>query len=206
VAIFNDPASLGQLSEAAVSLRPNAAAYPVWQAHLVRAVALADQIRTAPGRTAERAELDEIIDWMAQRAADMPENFRHMVSLVEAERAWAVGEFRQAMYGFDSAIREAQNRPWHRAYIAERLARFMMAQGLDHTWRLMADCLARWSPADMQQTFPDEWDDGTPVKLSRVPIRASRFRPSPPRATPPGGQVSPQAPSTCWPSSPPRGH
>jgi len=177
VAIFNDPASLGQLSEAAVSLRPNAAAYPVWQAHLVRAVALADQIRTAPGRTAERAELDEIIDWMAQRAADMPENFRHMVSLVEAERAWAVGEFRQAMYGFDSAIREARHRPWHRAYIAERLARFMMAHGVDHTgWSLL------------------------------VPIRASRFRPSPPRATPPGGQVSPQAPSTCWPSSPPRGH
>jgi diguanylate cyclase (GGDEF)-like protein len=63
-----------------------------------------------------------------------------MVSLVEAERAWAVGEFRQAMHGFDSAIREARNRPWHRAYIAERLARFMIAHGLDHTgWSVLVE-------------------------------------------------------------------
>ncbi|HEY7851247.1 MAG TPA: DinB family protein, partial [Ktedonobacterales bacterium] len=30
-----------------------------------------------------------------------------------------------------------------------------LVQGLDLTWQLMTDCLARWSPADMQQTFPD---------------------------------------------------
>ncbi|GHO62001.1 hypothetical protein KSC_008930 [Ktedonobacter sp. SOSP1-52] len=42
-----------------------------------------------------------------------------------------------------------------------------LAQGLDHTWQLMADCLARWSPADMQQTFPDELD-GKQVYLSRA--------------------------------------
>lgn len=35
-----------------------------------------------------------------------------------------------------------------------------LAQGLDASWRLMADCLARWSSADMEQTFPDEWEDG----------------------------------------------
>jgi len=34
-----------------------------------------------------------------------------------------------------------------------------LAQGLDHTWRLMADCLARWSPADLRQTFPDDGVD-----------------------------------------------
>ena len=42
-----------------------------------------------------------------------------------------------------------------------------LAQGLDHTWQFMADCLAHWSPADMQHTFPDEWD-GKPVDVSRA--------------------------------------
>ncbi len=42
-----------------------------------------------------------------------------------------------------------------------------MAQALDSTWRFMADCLARWSPDDMRQTFPDEWD-GKTVYLSRA--------------------------------------
>ena len=42
-----------------------------------------------------------------------------------------------------------------------------LAQGLDLTWHLVADCLARWSPADMQQTFPDE-QGGQQVYLSRA--------------------------------------
>jgi uncharacterized damage-inducible protein DinB len=33
-----------------------------------------------------------------------------------------------------------------------------LAQGLDRTWRFMANCLARWSPADMRQTFGSEED------------------------------------------------
>ncbi len=42
-----------------------------------------------------------------------------------------------------------------------------LAQGLDRTWQFMADCLARWSPDDMRQTFPDEWD-GQQVDLPRA--------------------------------------
>jgi uncharacterized damage-inducible protein DinB len=42
-----------------------------------------------------------------------------------------------------------------------------LAQGLDRTWQFMADCLARWSPDDMRQTFPDDWD-GKQVDLSRA--------------------------------------
>jgi len=42
-----------------------------------------------------------------------------------------------------------------------------LVQALDGTWQLMADCLARWSPADMRQTFPDDWD-GEQVYLSRA--------------------------------------
>jgi hypothetical protein len=40
-------------------------------------------------------------------------------------------------------------------------------QGFDATWQLIADCLARWHPVDMQQTFPDDWE-GESVYLSRV--------------------------------------
>jgi uncharacterized damage-inducible protein DinB len=42
-----------------------------------------------------------------------------------------------------------------------------LAQGVDRTWQFMADCLARWSPDDMRQTFPDDWD-GKQVDLSRA--------------------------------------
>jgi uncharacterized damage-inducible protein DinB len=43
-----------------------------------------------------------------------------------------------------------------------------LVQGLDRTWRLMADCLARWTPADMRQTFPDDGDGGAPVEVPRA--------------------------------------
>jgi uncharacterized damage-inducible protein DinB len=43
----------------------------------------------------------------------------------------------------------------------------VLVEGLDRTWQLMTDCLARWSPADMEQTFPDDWD-GEQVQLSRA--------------------------------------
>ncbi len=42
-----------------------------------------------------------------------------------------------------------------------------LVRGLDLTWQLMADCIARWSPEDMRQTFPDDWD-GKKVELSRA--------------------------------------
>ncbi len=40
--------------------------------------------------------------------------------------------------------------------------------GLDLTWQCMTDCLARWSPDEMQQTFPDVQDNGTQVDVSRA--------------------------------------
>lgn len=42
-----------------------------------------------------------------------------------------------------------------------------LAQAIDRTWRLMSDCLARWSPADMRKTISDE-EDGEPVEISRA--------------------------------------
>ena len=72
--------------------------------------------------------------WLADRAADAPDNFLHLLRLVEAERAWAAGDFRAAGLAFDAARREAaqRQRPWHRALIAEHAARFYLAHGLEH--------------------------------------------------------------------------
>lgn len=45
-----------------------------------------------------------------------------------------------------------------------------LAEGLDRTWSFMADRLARWSPADLRQTFADEGEvdeHGEPVEASR---------------------------------------
>ena len=72
--------------------------------------------------------------WLAERAADAPGNFLHLLRLLEAERAWAAGDFRAAALAFDAARREAaqRQRPWHRALIAEHAARFYLAHGLEH--------------------------------------------------------------------------
>jgi uncharacterized damage-inducible protein DinB len=44
-----------------------------------------------------------------------------------------------------------------------------LAAVLDRTWQGMADCLARWSPADMHQTFADQ-RNGKRVELSRAQV------------------------------------
>ena len=77
-------------------------------AHLLRALALASRARAVGPETrgALLTELDAIIDWLAARAADAPFNFRHLLRLVEAERAWAVGDFRAAATAFDAALQE----------------------------------------------------------------------------------------------------
>lgn len=42
-----------------------------------------------------------------------------------------------------------------------------LVRGLETTWQMMAERLARWDQHDMQQEFPDEWD-GETVMLSRA--------------------------------------
>jgi uncharacterized damage-inducible protein DinB len=41
-----------------------------------------------------------------------------------------------------------------------------LVDGLDTNWQLMAEALARWTPADMQKTFPYE-SNGNTAQLSR---------------------------------------
>jgi signal transduction histidine kinase len=136
-AIFGDQAGLTRHTAAAMPLLPALeGVYPAAVARLLRGLALAAAARTAD--TGERdgvlSELDEIVQWLAARAADAPDNLLHLLRCIEAERAWAVGDFLAALLAFDAALREAaqRQRPWHRALIAERAARFYIAHGADH--------------------------------------------------------------------------
>ena len=137
-AIFGDLAGLARHTAAAMPLLPAVGLwiYSVAVARLLRGLALAGQARTAGGdqRAVLLAELDEVTGWLAERAADAPENFLHLVRLAEAERAWAAGDSWAAALAFDAARREAagRQRPWHRALIAEHAARFYLAHGADH--------------------------------------------------------------------------
>jgi hypothetical protein len=135
-AIFDDPDGV---SRHTASAKPLLAAFqslhPTAWIYLLRGLALAGQARAA--ERDERAdllsELDEVTRWLADRASDAPENFLHLLRLLEAERAWATGDFRAAMLAFDAARREvlSRQRPWHRALIAERAARFRLAYGME---------------------------------------------------------------------------
>ena len=135
-AIFGDPVGLARHSAEAMPLLPVASGqYPTVLARLTRGLALAEQLRAAEGdeRGGLLSELDEVTRSLAERAADAPDNFLHLLRLVEAERAWAVGDFQAAVLTFDAARREVaeRQRPWHRALIAERAARFSLAHGVD---------------------------------------------------------------------------
>ena len=137
-AIVGDPAALTRHTCAVMqSLGLVPGNYATALARLLRGLALAADARTA--RADERAgllsELDEVIRWLAARAADAPQNFGHMLRVLEAERAWSIGEFGAAALAFDAARGEVagRQRRWHRALITERAARFALSQGLQHS-------------------------------------------------------------------------
>jgi predicted ATPase/signal transduction histidine kinase len=135
-AIFGDPTGLERHTAAAMRLVPLLpGVYPTAVARLLRGLALAGHARSvdAGKRGSLLFELDEVTQWLAERAADAPGNFLHLVRLLEAERAWAASDFRAAAPAFDAARREAarHQRPWHRALIAEHAALFYLAHGLE---------------------------------------------------------------------------
>ena len=135
--------------------------------------------------------------WLADRAADAPGNFLHLLRLVEAERAWAAGDFRAAALAFDAARHEAARlqRPWHRALIAEHAARFYLARGLEHAGH---DLIAQ-----ARQEYL-AW--GATAKVAQLDWAYPVRRPPPARPPPPAGSpaifpiaVPPSRPerSTC---------
>jgi signal transduction histidine kinase len=135
--IFEDPCGLGRHTAAAMPLLPAVSGHYVTAVvHLLRGLALALQARVADVEERGRllSELDDVTGWLAARAADAPTNFLHLLRLLEAERAWTVGDFRAGALAFDAALREAgqRQRRWHRALIAERAARFFLAHGVEY--------------------------------------------------------------------------
>ncbi|NVN92421.1 MAG: AAA family ATPase [Desulfuromonadales bacterium] len=141
-ALFGDAPALARHAAAAMPFLPHIQGfYPTVLAHLLQALALAERIRL--GEPRERAtllaELDACVSWLRSRADDAPANFQHLLKLVEAERAWALGDLWEAAATFDVALREAgqRQRPWHRALLTERAALFHMSHGLEHTGRIL---------------------------------------------------------------------
>jgi signal transduction histidine kinase len=145
-AILADPDGLKRHTAAAMPLLSAVPGhYPSAVARLLRGLSAAGQARAVEGdeRADLLAELDEITRWLAARATHAPDNFLHLLRLLEAERAWAAGDFRAAALGFDAGRREviARQRPWHRALITEHAARFYLAHGLDQAgFDLLAQC------------------------------------------------------------------
>ncbi|MEU8003179.1 diguanylate cyclase [Catellatospora sp. NPDC049111] len=134
-ALLDDLPALHHHIEAATALLPvNPSVYPVAQARLLRGLDLAEQVRAGPPeeRAARLSELDETVAWFAARAADAPVNFSHTLLLLEAERAWARGDFQTAAQSYDAAQHEVagRGRPWHRALALERAARFYLAHDM----------------------------------------------------------------------------
>ena len=139
-ALTDDRPALVAYSARAMELRRFVPGYPVVVIHLLRALGAIDELPTAPPERIStlRAEIDECRNWLADRAAEQPHNFRHLRLLVDAERAGTAGDFHGAITAFDEAARlvEGRERAWHRVLIAQRAARFYRSQGLHQAGRL----------------------------------------------------------------------
>ncbi|MCE3605559.1 AAA family ATPase [Massilia sp. P8910] len=140
--LFGDDDALLRHSTAAMPLLASfAGIYPAALGYLFRALALA---RCAHADAGVLPELDACRDWMALRAADSSRNFAHLVTWIDAERAWAMGDGAAAARLFDQAllVMRAHRRPWQRAVMTERAGLCYLAQGLQYVGStLLAEAL-----------------------------------------------------------------
>ncbi len=137
-ALFDDDAALIHHAAAASSLRGHLEAfYPIALVYVLQGLAVARRLRgaAASGQAALRIEFDTCRTWLAQRAADAPGNYLHLVHLLDAEIAWASGDYWAAQCAFDAGITLAHRvqRPWHQALLTERAAMLHLEQGLTIT-------------------------------------------------------------------------
>ena len=151
------PADLARHAAASMPLlRYMEGHYHVGLAHFVQALALAARARTASSdeRAALIAELAVCRDWLARRAEDAPSNFLDLLCTVDAELAWAVGDFHRAIAAFDEALCQVRQykRPWHVAFTTERAAVFHLAHGLQYTGRKLLrearQCYETWGASE----------------------------------------------------------
>ena len=137
-ALFGDTEQLDRQTAAAMPLLP---AVPgrncTVMIHVLRGLALAStlQVTGADQRQAALDEFDACRGWLAARSADAPANYAHLVTWLDAEKAWATAELGTALRGFDTAITQTatRRRPWHTALITERAGRCHLAHDLSHT-------------------------------------------------------------------------
>ncbi|MBV8178162.1 MAG: AAA family ATPase, partial [Mycobacterium sp.] len=115
-AIFDHSTDLAEHTAAAMQfLHAVVGLYGTAVARLLWGLALAAGARSSHGeeRVAQLSELEDVTRWLAACAADAPMNFLHLLRLLEAERAWAVGDLHAAALAFDAARAQAavQQRP-----------------------------------------------------------------------------------------------
>ncbi|GIJ46127.1 serine/threonine protein kinase [Virgisporangium aliadipatigenens] len=139
-AVFNDAPALIRHAAVGTAMMPAyEGTHATTVAQFLQALALAAQAREAgPEARAELlAEFDRYHGWTADRAAETPGNFRHLHALLDAERAWLLGDVDGALRAFDTAQHEVESRqrPWQRALVAERLGRFHLSRGLEYAGR-----------------------------------------------------------------------
>jgi len=167
-AIFWDPRELADHVRAAIPFLAHVPGrYPSAMTHLLHALVLADQVKVVgpEQRALALVEFDVSRNWLAARAADAPTNFGYLVSWLDAERAWATGDFPDTTAAFDAALNDVTRRcrPWHAALITERAARFHLERGLDYVgWTLLAQARTRYQQwgatakvAELDREFPD---------------------------------------------------
>lgn len=132
--IFDMPEALGRHTENAMRLLRYVSSNQLCVlGYLARACHLARQgAEQAPEDDCQHKEFSACRQWLCDRAADAPENFGHLVQLVDAEAAWNRDDFRVAAQAFDKArhLASLAPRPWHQAFIAERSALFHKVYGL----------------------------------------------------------------------------
>lgn len=117
-----------------------------------------------PGHAALLGELDEVLGWLRRRARHQPANVAHLVSYLEGERAWALGDHDAALSAFDSALSAVGrvSRPWHHALLARRAGELHRERGLEHSGRLhlaeakraLLDWGAEAVAADLDRAYP----------------------------------------------------
>ena len=141
-AIFNDDEGLQRYGRLGIDSGASLQGFyaSTWS-YLFAGLAYASRARSLDGdvRAKELADLDGCRAWMSARAEDVPENFSHLALLLDAERAWSVGDPWAASQAYERAMAEVDTRTrvWHRAYICERAARFHLAHRAERVGRLL---------------------------------------------------------------------
>ncbi|ASJ71574.1 diguanylate cyclase domain-containing protein [Granulosicoccus antarcticus] len=147
--MFNLPEQLARYSAVAMNFLPHiASSHTSVLGYLLRACALAREgAAQAHEDDPQFREFALCRQWICNRAADAPDNFEHLLHLVDAEAAWKGEDYQAAALAFDKARQMASTQPraWQQAFIAERSAQFQHAYGVTGLSRdLLAEAHERY--------------------------------------------------------------